>query len=340
MDLNPSEEQQQLIEAFGQLYEKESSSERIREAEATGFDTDLWATLRETGVVEMAVSEAAGGWGATLLDLALVAEQHGRHVGSAPLIESQVAARLLERLGAPAAELLAEQLSGDVLVTVALNAPRGGVLGLAPAGRIADVVLFRDGEEVFALRPTGERARLENLGNMPVADLSTTGASSLASGPGANEAFEVAIDEWQVLIANALAGISDRSIEIGVEYVKERHAFGVPIGSFQAVSHGLANARTWADSAKLVSREAAWAADEDSERARELAGMAFGLSADAAREASYRSLHYHGGYGFMLEYDIQLYWHRAQAWPAQWGNPDKGFARAERARLNRIAKGA
>ena len=340
MDLNPSEEQQQLIEAFGQLYEKESSSERIREAEATGFDADLWATLRETGVVEMAVSEAAGGWGATLLDLALVAEQHGRHLGSAPLIEAQIAARLLERLGAPAADLLAKQLSGDLLVTVALNEPRGGVLGMVPAGRIADVVLFRDGERVFALTASSERARLENLGKMPVADLPVDGAVVLAEGTDAVESLEIALDEFQALVANALVGISDRSIEIGVEYVKERHAFGVPIGSFQAVSHGLANARTWADSAKLVSREAAWAADEDAERARELAGMAFGLSTDAAREASYRALHYHGGYGFMLEYDIQLYWHRAQAWPAQFGSPDKGFARAERARLQRLSKEA
>ena len=48
---------------------------------------------------------------------------------------------------------------------------------------------------------------------------------------------------------------------------------------------------------------------------------AFGFSAEAAREASYRSLHYHGGYGFMLEYDIQLYFRRAKAWPAQFGEP-------------------
>jgi len=288
----------------------------------------------------MAVSEAAGGWGATLLDLALVAEQHGRHVGSAPLIEAQVAARLLERLGVSGAELLAAQLSGEEVVTLGLHGSRGGMLEMVPAGTLATRVLFRDGNDVLVLAAPAERTRIENLGKMPVADLPTQGAQVLSSGPEAVAAFETAIDEWMTLMANALTGISDRSIEIGVEYVKERHAFGVPIGSFQAVSHGLATARTWADSAKLVSREAAWAADADSERFAELAGMAFGLSTDAAREASFRSLHYHGGYGFMLEYDIQLYWHRAQAWPAQLGNPDVGFARAERARLNRLSKGA
>ena len=49
MDLNPSPEQLQLIEAFEALYAKESPSERVREAEASGFDTDLWSTLSGGG---------------------------------------------------------------------------------------------------------------------------------------------------------------------------------------------------------------------------------------------------------------------------------------------------
>ena len=84
MDLNPSEEQQLLIEAFGALYAKESSPERVRAAEPSGHDPDLWHRLRENGVLEMAVDEASGGSGASLLDLALVAEQHGRYLGVGP----------------------------------------------------------------------------------------------------------------------------------------------------------------------------------------------------------------------------------------------------------------
>ncbi len=92
MDLNLSEEQQQLVDTFSSLYAKESTGERVRAAEPSGYDAALWERLLETGVVEMAVDEGSGGWGATLLDLALVAEQHGRHLGSAPLIEAQTAA--------------------------------------------------------------------------------------------------------------------------------------------------------------------------------------------------------------------------------------------------------
>ena len=90
----------------------------------------------------------------------------------------------------------------------------------------------------------------------------------------------------------------------------------------------------------LLAREAAWAAGSDVGRAPELAALAFAFTAQSAQEASYRSLHYHGGYGFMLEYDIQLYFRRAKAWPAQFGEPRLAYARAERLRLGRTAQEA
>jgi alkylation response protein AidB-like acyl-CoA dehydrogenase len=121
--------------------------------------------------------------------------------------------------------------------------------------------------------------------------------------------------------------------------VKERHAFGVPIGSFQAVAHGLADAATSVDGGGLLAREAAWAAAEEPDRAPELAALACAFNAEAAREASYRSLHYHGGYGFMLEFDIQLYFRRAKAWPALFAEPSALYARAEGHRLSAPRQG-
>ncbi|HUA94603.1 MAG TPA: acyl-CoA dehydrogenase family protein, partial [Acidimicrobiales bacterium] len=131
MDLNFSPEQQQLVDTYAALYAKESSSEQVRAAEPGGHDPGLWATLLGTGVLEMAVGERAGGWGATLLDLALVAELHGRHLGPAPLLEAQVAARLLERTGTDAALAhLRRALTGQEVVTLALHGPAGGLLRL------------------------------------------------------------------------------------------------------------------------------------------------------------------------------------------------------------------
>ena len=74
-------------------------------------------------------------------------------------------------------------------------------------------------------------------------------------------------------------------------------------------------------------------------RAAQLANFACGFCAEAAREASYRSLHYHGGYGFMLEFDIQLFFRRAKAWPAVFAEPSQMFARGEIDRLSTTRAG-
>ena len=336
VDLNPSEEQQQLIDAFAAFYTKECPTERVRDAEPSGHDAELWARLREMGVLDMAVDQQSGGWGASLLDLALVAEQHGRHLGPAPLVEGQVAARLLARAGGPVAvDALSRSLADGRLTTIALHPPKNGVLALVPTGAVADEVIFCDGGRLMSME-IADRQVISNLGSMPVADIAVnSSAMELQPGEQAQPLFEWARDEWMVLMANALLGMGARSLELAVEYVKERRAFGAPIGSFQAVAHGLANAATAVDGSRLIAREAAWAADEDEPRATELACLACGFCSEAARDASYRSLHYHGGYGFMLEFDTQLYYRRAKAWPAVFGEPSRMFARSAAHRLIR-----
>jgi alkylation response protein AidB-like acyl-CoA dehydrogenase len=337
MDLNPTEEQQQLIEAFSAFYAKECPIELVRSAEPSGYHPELWERLRAMGALDMSVDEASGGWGASLLDLALVAEQHGRHLGPAPLIEAQVAARLLARSGSGSSEAALDRARlPDRLTTLALHPPRDGTLSLVPSGAVADEVVFMDGDRLLCMEISDHRRPISTIGSMPVADIGVGSPGELEVGEQARSNFEQARDEWLALTANAMVGIGSRALEIGVEYAKERHAFGVPIGSFQAVAHGLADAATGIDGSLLLAREAAWAASEDGERATQLAALACAFSAEAAREASYRSLHYHGGYGFMLEFDIQLYFRRAKAWPALFGEPAVMYARAAVNRLSTL----
>ena len=201
MDLNLSGEQQQLVDAFGALYAKESSTERVRAAEPLGHDPNLWARLKENGAVEMAVDEDSGGSGASLLDLALVAEQHGRYLGPAPLVEAQVAARLLARIGSDAArKALAPVLDGTRLVTMALHPPPAGVLPLVPAGAVCDDVIFLDGRRVALLTPESKRPAVANIGSLPLADLEVPASMVvLASGEGAERLFEEARRECCLL---------------------------------------------------------------------------------------------------------------------------------------------
>ncbi|HEY4375584.1 MAG TPA: acyl-CoA dehydrogenase family protein [Acidimicrobiales bacterium] len=327
MDLRPSDEQDQLTGAFAALYAKESSPERVRAAEPLGFDRPLWEKLGEMGVVAMAVDEEHGGWGASLLDLELVAEQQGRSLAAAPVTEAQVAARLLARLGGPGTDALAAAVEGKRLVSLALRPARGDRAEMVPAGAVADDLLVMVGDELRLVSPVGDRVTPENVGSLPLADLDVAGSPVLASGPDALAAYDAAIDEWLALTAGALVGIAQRSLEIGVEYVKEREAFGQKIGGFQAISHRLADSAAATDGALLLAREAAWAAAEEPTRFAELAAMAFAFAAETARDASYRSLHFHGGYGFMLEYDIQLYYRRARAWAQVGMDPRRAYRR-------------
>lgn len=330
MDLRLTDEQEQLVDAVAALYGKHASPVAVRDAEASGFDRDLWERLVELGVVAMAVGEGAGGWGATSVDLALVAEQHGRAVAPAPLVEAQVAARLLDRLGSDA---LPAVLGGDRLVTIALHPVDGGMARGVPAGAVADAaIVARDGE-LLLVELDGTPQAYANLGSLPLADVPVGGGQVLARGDDATAALEAALDDWLCLTAASLVGLAARALEIGVAYVKERHAFGVPIGSFQAVAHPLADSAAAVDGARLLAYEAAWAADEAPERARELAGLAFGFAGDTARDVTARSLHFHGGYGFMMEYDVQLYWRRARAWTNVWGEPVLAYRRAAATRL-------
>lgn len=330
VDLRLSDEQEQLVTSVRRLFGRSASPQAVREAEPLGFDRALWADLVEIGIVPMGVSTDAGGWGGSLLDLALVAEEAGRVVAPAPIIEAATAARLLARLpGAAARDALGLALEGQRLLTLALRPVQQRRAELVPAGAVADAAVMLLGSDVVLVDLDGRRSPVANLGALPLADIDYVGEPTvLASGEGAVAAFEAALDDWLTLAASALVGIAARAVEIGVEYATERRAWGRPIGSFQAISHPFADAATAVDGGRLLAQKAAWADDAEPGRRAELAALAFAFAAETARDATYHSLHAHGGYGFMLEYDIQLYFRRARAWSAIYGEPARAYERA------------
>ena len=335
MDLAPSDEQQQLVASFATLLSKASSPEDVRAAEPSGFDEGLWRTLLDTGAVAMAVGEDRGGWGASLLDLALAAEPLGRALAPAPVLEAQVAARLLAAVGtAPALEALGGVLEGGALVTLAPRPARAGEAPLTPAGAVCDAAVVLADDRLLLVRPGGDGRRpVANLASAPLADLRLGDADlELASGGEAVARFEGALDEWLVLTAAALVGLGAGALELGCAYACERRAFGSPIGAFQGVAHPLADDATALDGARLLAQKAAWTADTGGGRARELAAMAFAFASTAAESATYDALHVHGGYGFMLEYDVQLHYRRARGWPRVWGDAAAAYRRAADAR--------
>jgi alkylation response protein AidB-like acyl-CoA dehydrogenase len=336
MDLSYSDEQRDLRESLATFFSKECTPERVRAAEPNGFDPGLWEKIAAMGLPSMAVAQDLGGGGGTLLDLALTAEEFGRRIPPAPLIESAVATNLLGRLQGTRAtdaarELLAEAVAGDALVSVALEPLRAGVAKLAPAGAVADAVLALDGDDLVAFRSeVSPRSPLEVPANLGTAPLADRGAGVdegivLASGPEARAAYHRARQEWQVLMAAALVGLAQTALDMGSAYAQQRQAFGVLIAWFQTVQHRLADGVTDLEGARLLTYEAAWSADDGMANAQDLAAMAFLFTSEVAFRIAAESLHVHGGYGYTLEYDIQLYFRRAKAWPLAYGDPRVGY---------------
>jgi len=315
MDLGLTDDQRAIEQMFSSFFANEAPPAVARAAEPLGFDRSLWQRLLETGAPGMGAPESAGGGGARLSDLVVVAEAFGRSIAPAPLLEHIVASRVVYD---------ADVLSGDAIATVALRpTDPDGVWRIVPAGAVADVVVGVDGDQLVAVRSPAPGEGPRNHACSPLADRSATEGERTVVGT-LDDAARV-LDEWKALSAAALVGIGAAALDIGVEYVMSRQQFGVPVGSFQAVQHGLADLPVQIDGARLLAHKAAWAGDGGGNGAIDpgdgqiedfatLASMAFVFAADAAAHATDRSLHFHGGYGFAEEYDIQLFYRRARGW--------------------------
>ena len=338
MDFDLTDEQRQIQEAFGRFFQREATSERVRAAEPLGFDPDLAKQLWAMGGASMAVPEADGGGGATLFDVALVAEQLGRHAAPVPLVEAAVACRLLGTVGATG--LLRSALDGAPLVTLAVRAGVDGWGGLVPAGAVADIVLGFDDDELVACDGPPRHPAAATLGTAPVADRALAGDAAgerrvLGVGDVAGAAYERAVREWRILTAASLVGLASAALDLALDYVKARRQFGVPIATFQTVAHRLADCATALDGARLLALSAAARTDTDDPRAPALADMAFAFAAETAQRVCAESLHFHGGYGFMVDYDVQLYFRRAKAWALVGGDPRRRYADVARHRHDR-----
>ncbi len=315
-DVSLSPDQDDLREAFAAVFEKESSPERVRASEPLGLDRHLWSTLVATGLLTMALPEDAGGDGGGMVEGSLVAEQLGRRVAPVPLVEGIVASRLLANVDAPP-DLRGDIVSGARLATVALHPTSAGGRQLVPAGAIADVVVGLEDDELVAFTADDSPVPLANLASSPLAWRTLSGSGTrtvLAAGPDARARFDVAVREWKVLMAAAQTGVAQGALDLAIEYAKEREAFGVPIGAFQAISHAIVDIAVGIEGSRSLARRAAWYCDHDAVHATEPALVAYLHARDVANRAASVGIHVQGGFGFTLESDLQLYFRRAKGW--------------------------
>jgi alkylation response protein AidB-like acyl-CoA dehydrogenase len=324
-DFSLSEEQSALREAFRSFLMRECPSDRVRAAEPLGFDEKLWNQFTEMRAVAMGVPLGDGGDGAGMVELVLAAEEVGRSVAPVPFVDTVVAARLLARCGAAAQPWCEATIAGTKLVTIALRPLRAGRPQLVPAGAVADgVVALLDGDLVVVTRATPFE-RVANHGFAPLArvdveDAATT-VSTIASGAEAETAFDAAVREWKLLMAAAQVGIAAGALPLAVDFASSRVAFGVPIATFQAISHPLVDRYIGLVGARRLVWQAAWFTDHEPAANPSLVPMAFVYASRVAMATATTGVHTQGGLGFTLESDMQLYFRRAKGWANVIGDP-------------------
>ncbi|HVL00095.1 MAG TPA: acyl-CoA dehydrogenase family protein, partial [Dongiaceae bacterium] len=163
----------------------------------------------------------------------------------------------------------------------------------------------------------------ETLASTPLAELYLAEGSQvqLSDSAAGRTAIAQALEEWKLLVAAALSGLSREAVQLAAAYACERVAFGQPIGTYQAISHPLADRITDIDGGKYF----VWKAIHDCAGTESDAGAQISLAlwwiARTASLAVADSLHVFGGYGLTTEYDIHLFNLRAKDWGLILGDP-------------------
>ena len=337
MNLHLSDDQRMMRENFARFLTDESSMERVRAAQPTGFDQKLWQGLAELGAFSMRVPESAGGLNLGILDAAVLMEEVGRTLASGPIAETLVATRLLALVDENS-ELLARAISGESVVTIAFQDIAETPLQWVAGGAVADTVIARKGKQLVLVNAktagvldNGAREE-ETLAFTPIAELHLADAEQqlLTEADNATTLFNQAIEEWKLLVAAALSGLSREAIKLAAAYACEREAFGQPIGTYQALSHPMADRITDIDGGKYL----VWKTIHDIAHQESDAGAQISLSAwwnaITASKSVAHALHTFGGYGLTTEYDIHLYNLRAKDWGLIMGDPDRLLEEAGR----------
>ncbi|WNE95327.1 acyl-CoA/acyl-ACP dehydrogenase [Streptomyces luomodiensis] len=276
----------------------------------------LWARLAEAGVFALAVPERYGGFGPLPLDLSVAFAQVGRHAVPGPLVETVAAAALLDRLGdADAAGAhLPGIASGTTVASLCLTA-----LGpYALDADAADTVLVVDGDTLrVGARPGPVQPSAD-----PGRRLSRpSGGTVLAEGPAVAAAAAHAAGLAALATSAQSLGVGRALLARTVEYVKRRTQFGVPVGSFQAVKHRLADTLLALEFAEPLVHGAALALAAGSPDADRDVAAAKVTAGEAAYRAARTALQLHGAVGYTDELDLSLWIRKARPLRDAWGTP-------------------
>jgi alkylation response protein AidB-like acyl-CoA dehydrogenase len=342
--------------------EKEASPGRLRELHAAGtaFEVDWWRRAAELGWTSLLVPEELGGGsvsGDGVADLALVAELAGRTVAPGPLHPvSTVLAGLVE---APEnhEETIESLVSGEVVATWAVYEPGkpwspldamvtatrtesgfriDGVKDRVEAGAESAVLLVVaqcEGAVRQFLVPTDapgvhiepqrsidlvkSYARVQFDG-VEIDESAAVGTADQTAGLIARQS-QIA----QVLQCAEIVGILDTVLAFTIQWGFDRHSFGRPIGSYQALKHKYADLKIWFEACRATTNAAVAEVASRSPGADMAVSVAKSYVGEHAPGMLQDCVQLHGGIGVTWEHDLHLFLRRVTLYRSMFGTPEE-----------------
>lgn len=319
-------------------------------------DAALWQLIAgEMGLAGLLIPEQLGGGGATLREAAVVMEELGRACAPVPFLSSAVLATTALTVAADASDTSApavidELLTGQIAAVVvpATTCPlanyhptviehgdgtvSGAVTNVVGAD-CADVLIVpavaAEAVQLYLVDPAAAGVSVTRRVSLdltrPVSEVALTRAPAqpLTAADVGSTALRKALESASVLLASEAVGVADWALDEAVDYMKVRHQFGKPIGSYQALRHRAA--QMWITNAQAraaaIYAAACAASDHDDRRiAMILAKSYCGANAVTVAELS---LQLHGGIGFTWESSVHFRLKRALAISSMLGSADQ-----------------
>jgi alkylation response protein AidB-like acyl-CoA dehydrogenase len=347
-----TDEQQAIKATARDFLAARYKSARIRELTESehGFEQSDWDEMAELGWPGLALPEQWGGQGLGIVELSVLFEELGYALAPTPLLSNTIAGVALAANGSDEQRdrWLRPLAAGEARGTVALfDAGTPAAIGEFEMEAEADgdaVVL--DGEKVlvmdaasadFLLVATADGRRhvvereADGVTVTPEVSIDLTRRLHSVRFDGVRVGPEATLGGgqaeylpvlWRACVALAAesTGIAQRTMEMAVEYAKDRKQFGRPIGSYQAVSHRCAQMLLETENSRSAVYGAAWAADAEPESLPLAASMAKAYASDAGWRVPDASIQVHGGIGFTWEHDLHFFLKRGKANAAMLGD--------------------
>jgi alkylation response protein AidB-like acyl-CoA dehydrogenase len=340
---------------------------RAMETDDLGYPPALWRKLADLGWLGLALPEAHGGQGLPFSYLGLIFEELGRAIAPVPMHSTMTAALAIARDGTEAQkrEILPAVARGDMVLTWALTEgdPRLQPQAVQmPAEDRGDHFLL-NGAKMFvdnfhvaqrclvACRTAPGSTGAEGISLLLVdtrsPGISVTPLGTLAKDKQFQAVFQGVrvpksslvgslnqgwpllawmLDRATVLLCAQMVGATRKDAELAIDYAKNRVAFGRPIGAFQSIQHLCADMIIWVDGGQLLTYEALWRMDQGLPASMEVS-QAKAFCNDKCEAVVRTSQVIHGGIGFMVEFNLHLWFRRVSAWTMRLGTSFEHRAR-------------